>query len=524
MDIVEKVRQRILRFLRIDHLQDNPNSERYTYVTDMDVVKKQHLDECRIWYVGSSDELLNYYTNQSAYGFSKEPVYNRNRANYFWGISPTENNIKRVHSGVPHAIINTLVNVIGTPQISISGYDIEKLIDGTNFRQIYNQQQMPLTMAEGWGAFKIVVDVEKRMSEYPILQFYEATDVEFVVRSGMTIGIIYKDYYKYKGKDYLLLETRRINDKGNSSIEYELFRLDNSNDVKEVELSTIPELSELRDVEIPNFKHILGVPCRFFYDPLNKDYGRSIFDGKIDLFDDLDQSLSQRSMTSRVSTPVEYYAPDILERGRDGKTIMPKVYNRQFVQKPGGLPDADGNVDTSIQTTQPSLNFDQYSNEQKAILDFILTGVLSPATMGIDVAKKDNAEAQREKEKVTIMTRNNIIAQETKILKETFSLLMAMKDYMDGKGIPTELYDVSVKFNEFASPSFESLSSVLTPMWTQGAISDEMFVDKLYGNSLSQEEKQKEIDALKANRASDNLSLEDFERGDERTAGEDLAV
>lgn len=521
MDIIEKVRQRILKFLRLDHLQDNPNSERYTYVTDMAEVRRQHLNECRVWYVGDSNELLNYYTGQSVYGFSKEATYNRNRANYFWGINPKENDIKRVHSGVPRAIVDTLVNAVGTPDILVANYNVKELIEKTNFKSIYNQQQMPLTLAEGWGAYKIIIDKDKRLSEYPIIQYYEAPDVEFVVKSGITIGIIYKDYYTYNKKNYLLLETRRINENGNSAIEYELFRLDNNNDVHEVELSTIPELSNLQDVEIPNYKHILGVPTRFFYDVNNKSYGRSIYDGKIDLFDDLDQSLSQRSQTSRVSTPVEYYSPDILERDRNGHTYMPKVYNRQFIQKPGGLPDGDGNRDTSIQTSQPQLNFEQYSQEQKAILDFILTGILSPATMGIDIAKKDNADAQREKEKVTIMTRNNIIDQETSILKELFSIAIAMKNYMDTGVVSLEPLDISVKFSEFANPSFESMSQTLTPMWTAGAISDDMFVNKLYGDSLSEEEKIKEKLALEENKKRDTLNLGDFEN-DTQPFGEDL--
>lgn len=514
MDIIEKVRQRILKFLHLDHLQENPNSDRFTYVSNMDEVKTQHLEECRVWYVGDSNELLNFYTNQAAYGFSQEPTYNRNRANYFWGINPTENQIKRIHSGVPHAIIDTLVNVIGTPSIDVKGYDLSNLILDTNFKTIYNQQQMPLTLAEGWGAYKVVVDTNKKLSEYPIIQYYEAKDVEFVVKSGIIIGIIYKDYYNFDNNNYLLLETRRINDNGNSAIEYELFKLDNNNEVEEVPLETIPELKGLQDVEIPGYKHILGVPTKFLYDPNNKNYGRSIFDGKIDLFDDLDQSLSQRSQTSRVSTPVEYYAPDILTRDKNGNTQMPKVYNRQFIQKPGGLPDGDGNTDTSIQTSQPNLNFAQYTDEQKAILDYILIGLLSPATMGFDISKKDNYAAQREKEKVTIMTRNNIIEQETKILKELFNIVIAMKLYMDTGAIPLEKFDVSVKFDEFASPTFENLSQTLTPMWVAGAMSNEMFISKLYGDSLSKEEKERELLALEENKNRDTLSLGDFENNE----------
>ena len=41
---------------------------------------------------------------------------------------------------------------------------------------------------------------------------------------------------------------------------------------------------------------------------------------------------------------------------------------------------------------------------------------MSPSTLGIDVKKLDNAEAQREKEKATLYSRNNIVGQLQKVL------------------------------------------------------------------------------------------------------------
>ena len=48
----------------------------------------------------------------------------------------------------------------------------------------------------------------------------------------------------------------------------------------------------------------------------------------------------------------------------------------------------------------------------------IMNGIISPATLGMDIAKKDNAEAQREKEKVTVFTRNKLARAEKKILEK----------------------------------------------------------------------------------------------------------
>lgn len=512
MTIFDKIKQRVLNFLGIEHLSGDPNSERFTFINDENTVKKQKLDECRIWYVGDSDELQNFYTNRALGGNAKEPIYNRNKPNYFWGIAVEEQPFKKVHSGIPRAIVDTLSNAIGMPSITIQDEEkqsqLTKIIETNNFTNKLTQEGRPLTLVEGWGGWKIVFD--KTLCDYPILQYYEGKDVEYVVKNGMIIGMIFKDFYKYKGKDYVLMETRRI-DNGDSIIEYELFRLEKSNSVTQVSLDTIEELKGLPEqgYRIQGLKKVLGVPSRYFFDLFDKDHGRSIFTGKLDIFDDLDQCLSQASQTDRVSTPVEYYPVDVLERGKKGETTLPSVYNRQFL-KAVSFPDGDGNLQGEIKTTQPQLNFDQYIERFKSLIDVAITGILSPASMGIDIAKKDNADAQREKEKVTIFTRNNVIDSETKELKELFSLALMIKEYMDTDQISLTEYDISVKYCEFANPTFESLSAILLPMWTSGGISTEMYVDRLYGDSLSEEEKLEEIAKLEQNKQADNLALGDF--------------
>lgn len=513
MDIIDFIKERIVKFLGAKKINNNPNSERTTFICDEDVVQKQKLHECKIWYIGDSNELLNYYTDQEMFGNAKEPIYNRNKKNYFWGISSIEADIKRVHSGIPNAITTTLVNVVGVPTVNIEdemlNEKLDKIIEANDMTAIINQEQMPLTLVEGWGAFKINFDRE--LSSHPLIQYYDAENVDFVYKSGILIGIIYKDYYQVKNRNYVLLETRRIS-KGNSLIEYDLFRYGKNNEIYQVECDEVPELAGLKDknIIIPNFNKILGVASKFFFDPLAKEKGKSIYSGKIDLFDDLDQILSQDSQTVRVSTPVEYYPVDLLERQSNGNPKMPKVYNRQYVKRET-MPNGDGDTGSIIQTTQPLLNFDQYSQNAKAKLDFILTGILSPATMGIDIAKKDNADAQREKEKVTIMTRNNIIDRETKILKQLYSICLSIQEYIDTGTITIQDYDISINFNEFANPCFENELQALAPAWESGALSTKRYVELLWADKLSEEEKEAEIEWLDNNKQKDTLSAGEFE-------------
>ena len=490
MTLKEWIKKKILKRQGIEKLDENPNSERLTFIADNDQLKVAEIQANKVWYLGSGDELLNFYTQKQAVGFAKNPIYNRNKRNYFWSLSAEECNIKRVHSGIPNMIITTLTNAIGMPDIQCEGWD--EIANENDFKHKLTQQARPLTLAAGFGAWK--VNFNKKLSNQPLWEFYDGEFVEYEYKAGLLIGIIFKSYYKKDGKNYVLLETRSKAN-GNSYIEYNMFRLGKSDEVEEVNKSIFPELGDLENVVIPNYNKILAVPSRYFYDPLNPRYGKSIYAGKLDMFDFLDEIWSQASQTNRVSTPVEYYAPDSLDRSVNGSIGTPNLYNRQFVQK-AGVPDGEGNTSDDIITTQPDLNFDKYGGLAKDVLDYILTGVLSPASLGIDLSRKDNAEAQREKEKITIMTRDNVIDAETIMLKNMVEISLDIKQFLDSGVIETRQYEINIKYNEFANPSFENQIQVLGSAWVNGEISTPKYVDLLWGDKLDDEAKLAEIEWL----------------------------
>lgn len=515
MNIFEYMKRKILSFLGLEHLHNNPDDKRLTYINDADAIKSHKVKEAKIWAYGDSSELDNFYRVENVDGFPANPIYTENMKQYFRAKSIEECGVKKVHSGVPHAIIEVLVNSVGVPIITSKDIGtnliVEKIIKENNLMNIINQEQLPMTLIEGWGAFKINFDTD--FSDTPIVEYYDAENVEFAVKCNRIVGVVFKDFYEHDGKKYMLLETRRVASK-NSIIEYELFRLKGNNSIVRVPLKTIPELTHVSEdgFVIEGLNRPLAVASKMFFDPLNKDYGRSIFSGKIDLFDDLDQILSQASQTVRVSTPVEYFRSDALRKDKFGNTALPNIFNRQYIQAPDTIPNGDGlSVDKQIETTQPVLNFGQYSEEAKAKLDFILTGLLSPSTLGMDMTKRDNAESQREKEKVTIMTRNNIIDREVTIIKELIEDCIIMQEFMTTGSITlNQNYELSVQFEEFANPTMEQKLSVYGLAFSQGIVSEKMVVNSIYGNDISEEEKQHEIDFIHENKNSDNLMLGDF--------------
>lgn len=540
MTILERMRARIRGVAGSVLKTKRPDDDRTTFINDNEKLGRMKLKEYDVWYDGDGDELLNFYTRENYIGFNYEPFYMRNKKNYFWAISSTEAQIKRTHSGQPRNIVDTLVNIMPFPLIS-AGEDTKKLqavVRESGLEQVYKDEQLPLTLVEGWGCWKINWD--KDVSDYPSVEYVSAENVDFIYKNGKIIGIVFKNYYTSDKKRYLLLETRSIEWKPNSAaaegsegervlvITNELYELptntaagDDDTLLKKVDLKSVPELETVEErIEIGPFDKLFAVPCVLLGNTSRQwGYGRSIFTGKIDLFDDLDQALSQSSNAVRLSTPIEYIDEEYLERDKNGLPKKPKAYDRKYVMMKGQKNGDGVSTGQPVQITQPSIEFSRYSDHAVQILLQILNGILSPATLGIDIAKKDNAAAQREKEKVTIFTRNALINGEERILRSLMEQMLMAKEFMDTGAVSVHSYDISVKFNEFADDSFENKLEALGKAYDMEEISTDMYLNKLYGDTLSEEERAAEKEFLESARQARTEAYSNADGGGANTQG-----
>lgn len=530
--VQEYIRKKALGILGLIETPIDPRvrEERLTFVNNINEDIENRLHEYNVWYTGDAEEILNYYSRAQVLDFNYDPIYTRNKKSYFWAVSATEQDIKRTHSGQPRNIVDTLVNIVGVPRIGVGTPNgelkeidkrLQKILKDNHFSRMLTQQARPMTFVEGWGAWKINWD--RSICDTPILLYYRANAVDFVYKSGRLIGIIYKDYFQDdKKRDYVLFEIRR-QENGNLYIEKELFRMNPATDIiTSVPLKSLPQLRDVNEkLVITNFHSFLGYPCIIYEDSNGDTYGRSIFTGKIDMFDDLDQCLSQSANTVRRSTTLEYFDTMYLEKDdKTGIPRMPHSFDRKYIQFKGSR-NGDGTNSGSgpVTVTQPQLNFEQYSAEATNILLQIISGIMSPATLGIDIAKKDNAEAQREKEKVTIFTRNTVMEEEGETLRRIANDLLCADEFMRKDKITCSEYDVYVQYDEFADASFENKLDAVLGGWREGLISDDTAIEYLYGKSWPEDKKKKEIDWIRKNRERNARSP--FEQGDFGELGAD---
>lgn len=513
MEIFTRIKEWLLHLSGGKRLGDNPHSDRYMFINSEEFIRRSRIDEYKVWYIGDGDEIQNFYTVAMVKNWNYDTTFNRNRRLFFWAISVEEDMaFKRVHSGLPHVIVDNLVSAIGAPKFD-GGTETERLasiIERNNLMYTIMQRQMPLTLVEGCGAFK--PNIGKGIG-FPTVSYYEAQDVDFAYKDDILQGVAFRDYFKSPDckKDYVLVERREAKE-GNTYINYNLYEMTGEQEGEEVPLSTLPQTAELQSVEIDGIGVPLAVPSVFFDDPLHPHMGRSIYQGMVDKFDELDMAYTMRSRTTMKSDPIEYVPSDLIPVDKDGKKGRLSAFNREYVEI-NGVATGDGKTSDQIQVTQPELNFQQYTDEITALTNEILIGVMSPASLGIDISKRDNADAQREKEKTTILTRNNIIASEMRILSQLGQMLLIMQDIIDtgGKVDLKDEHHVSVSFMEFANPSFENELKALGSAWKEGQISTSKFVDLVWRDKITEEEKKAEADWLDTNREQDRFAPAAYE-------------
>lgn len=436
----------------------------------------------RIWYRGDSEELQQLY-GQIDTGVDRYK---------FWACkSSPGQEIRKIHTGLPALIVDILTGITLADikvEVEKSGADQElwEAIEKDNkFRKML-EKAVKETLYIGDGAFKISFDTN--LSQYPILEYYPGDRIEPVTDRGRLKEIVFKTSYIHEKREYVLYEHY-----GKGYITYELYK-----GSAQVKLDAIPQTAGLVDVafgsEKPEEKYMMAVPLQFYGSGKWEGRGQSIFDKKIDNFDAFDEVWSQWMDAVRTGRSKEYIPESLIPRNPEtGQLIRPNHFDNRYIAIGNDM--AEGGVN-KIDVEQPDIPHESYLASYVTALDLCLQGLISPSTLGIDTKKLDNAEAQREKEKTTLYTRNTMIDA----LQVDLPLLVeaSINAYNEFYHKPVTKIGATAEFGDYANPSFESQIETITKARTGQIMSVDAAVDELYGDDKDDAWKQEEIGRIKA--------------------------
>lgn len=432
----------------------------------------------RIWYRGDSNELEQMYQQMAEYADKYK----------FWASRCTPGmEMRKIHTGLPGLIVRILTAIV---LADMNDFDFESPAQEQLWKEIEKENKFRKALEKslkevlyiGDGAYKVTIDTA--LSQYPILEWYPGERIEIVKERGRLKEVVFKTPYTVRSQQYILYEHY-----GYGYICNELYKGD-----AQVDMGAIEATKGIKDTKFDDTV-ILAVPLQIYESTKYESRGGSIFDGKLDSFDAFDEAWSQWMDALRAGR-AKTYIPDCLvpHDPETGKVIRPNPFDDRYFASDN---DMSENADNKVNVVQPTIPHDSYLASYCTALDLCLQGVISPSTLGIDVKKLDNAEAQREKEKATLYTRNAIVEALQETLPELVGATINAYNFLHGKA--AEEVKVDIPFGEYANPSFESQVETLAkarpgvPM-----MSIEAQVEELYGDSKDEKWKQEEIARLKA--------------------------
>ena len=476
-------------------------------------------EENYLWYKANPDFLMWFYTR----GIVQNGLYNimnqylaRNWLGYYWTTSALEEGIKRTHSGIPRQAITFLDRALGDPIFKCEDIaqdkQLENILQSNNALSTFSKQKR-LDMAIGDGAY--IINIDSELSEHPILEYIDGRDCQFeFVGDKITAVIVFKRYTK-NDEIYTCVERRTTERKKQilkggfktySVIEYALFRNDSQRGFIECPLNEIEETSGLKPRNVYDLPFMLAIPCMREIDDETKR-GVSYFRGRLDIADDLDQSLSMESNVLRASTPVEYLDENSLEHDDEGKAIKPSVYGKQFITYKGT--SGYNEQSKGITTVFYNIDFNKLSVESQENVSRFLNGWISPASFGFDISRKDNALAQREKEKITIQTLKDFKEYEIPVMEDVAKCLLACDNLMQDSKYKYEDIKIEVKFKDYATPTLAEKIATYKDAVLSGVLSVDRFITECYGDEskeAQEKEKQAILEVLKKDKFNFNFS------------------
>ncbi len=308
----------------------------------------------QIWYRGDAFELHQFF---------RQLQFN---SGGFWACAPGTNKVRKIHSGLPAVIVDTLAYIVKSDlnKVKTDSEEWEKISQSIDFLDLAGKAVAD-TLVDGDGAFKISVDTS--LSPYPIVEFIGGDMVDFEIKRGILSAVIFKTVFTVKSHKFVLHERYE-----RGFIESRLY--DSSGN--ERPLSTVPELADMHRTVHFSGDYIMAVPLKFYDSKKYHSRGKSIFDGgKSDCFDALDEIISQWIDAIRAGRVQKYIPADMIPRNPDdGGLERVNSFGTEFVMIQASLGDEKS---SKIEVVQPEIKYEAFVNAYANAMLMCLQGLVS---------------------------------------------------------------------------------------------------------------------------------------------------
>lgn len=436
---------------------------------------RQQVRECKAWY---DETMAEYYKREVETSITKNKMF----------YSCVSDNARVDSAGTARQIVDTLADVVLK-----KGYEVKEYLFNTYEKQV--GEAIVEMLKTGEGILKINISGGELIID---------------VKDGENVELIFDDK-KYLSEiiflTYIDRQFRIQEHYGDGYIQTRLFK-----DNKEVPLTSHKKTMYLSSTY--DYSNIYQGKLAFILksknDPLHFGRGQSVFKHKIDTLDIIDETLSQLGDSIRSSRTITYIPSSMLPRDTStGKILKPDSFLGNYI-----IGSKDGE-NQKAQVEKSDVRASQYVETLDMLTSKALEGIISPATMGLELGKNNSAESVREKEKITEATRSGIINAITPTLEMFYQVVdLILTYFIDEAGLSplaegsTEDYiilsgdnpelrtEIEVFFPEYFDDKILTGIDALSKAYSLGAISPEMYCKILYGDNFTKEEVEQEVQRL----------------------------
>lgn len=424
------------------------SSDRYTI----------RLVENSIWYAGIDYDLQLFYERNTSKMRNHGQI--SDALNYFWRNA--DRDIRKLHSGLPQLICEKMVDLIIGNGFYINladelreSKDNDRLQDILKENKIHNLLQHGIETESWAGGVPIKITINPLVSELPIIEVIEPEHYSYRSVSGRIVEDIFTTFPEDGNNKYRLKEMYGVEEQGNTPISYIRYKLervdDKSKEWVEVPLDTLPSTSNLNDI------NIVGYDKKFSMYKPNKTpnsefrgslFGESDFSGSIGAFDAIDEILSIWIQEARDTKTNRYIPSNLIPKNRHGDSVLSKITPKDHIIYEGSISES---AKENIEYKSGPNNSDKHIESYKAWIMIALNNAgLSPLTIGVTGLEAQNAgeASQKEREKVSIRTRNKKISMWTEYLNDLLERTMIFDDIMRGE-LDSEEMMLTSKINEY---------------------------------------------------------------------------
>lgn len=423
------------------------------------------------WFQGNINLLMQFYSLYHKEPFEMNVL--KRQTWYEFALDNDDDNLQMVHAPVAGFITTMFRDLVfsGPIDIKINGkVALNKRLQaafGEKENDIQNFLRRADMMESVGGTILIKANYDENISDYPILEYYEAPKIDYEERFGRITNLFTVDTIKRKDVEYSL-----VGDHSRLGIDYKLFRNGNEVPMNEVySASNMPVgLDYGKDANgKPKLGPVLAVwkqrhlMSKEFYD---MKLGASDYEGHIDGFMNCDEIYSRFMNQIRATAPLLFMSEELMGYRKD-------AHGNLYINKPklgckvyelaGGIVNVDGkSIAAMFNRDVPELTG---VGELASAFEWQLRQILSlmfiaPSTGNMDtesIGSNTTGSSLFKREQSTHLVRKQMIESWTTAIKSIVVLMCEWFDIIDKKPIGdySEL-SIDVNFPDIDMDDFQT--------------------------------------------------------------------